>query len=71
MIEADGKKYLALTEKGNDVSNMNNFKMGILEDGTVWNFETDTATEYSVDKDFNLYKAGKALTVQQRLKSAI
>jgi len=66
MIEADGKKYLALTEKGNDVSNMNNFKMGILEDGTVWNFETDTATEYSVDKDFNLYKAGKALTVQQR-----
>ncbi|MFR3125027.1 MAG: hypothetical protein ACLTN0_06030 [Coprococcus phoceensis] len=31
MIEADGNKYLALTEKGKDVTNMNNFTMGIKE----------------------------------------
>lgn len=66
MIEADGNKYLALTEKGKDVTNMNNFTMGIKEDGTVWDFTNNKATEYTVDKEFNLYKNGQALTVEQR-----
>ena len=47
MIEADGNKYLALTEKGKDVTNMNNFTMGIKEDGTVWDFTNNKATEYT------------------------
>lgn len=66
MIETDGNKYLALTEKGKDVTNMNNFTMGIKEDGTVWDFTNNKATEYTVDQEFNLYKNGQALTVQQR-----
>lgn len=66
MITVDGCKYLALTEKGNSVTDMKNFTLYIKEDGTVWDSRTDSATDYSVDEDFNLYKNGSALTVQQR-----
>ena len=66
MITVDGCKYLALTEKGNSVTDMKNFTLYIKEDGTVWDSRTDSATDYSMDEDFNLYKNGSALTVQQR-----
>ena len=66
MLTVDGEKYLALTEKGNSVTDMENFTLYIKEDGTVWDSESNTATEYSVDENFNLYKNGSALTIQQR-----
>ncbi|MBQ8797480.1 MAG: S-layer homology domain-containing protein [Oscillospiraceae bacterium] len=66
MITVNGKKYVALTEKGKSVTDMANFTLYIGENGTVYDSTTGEATAYSVDENFNLYKNGDALTIQQR-----
>ena len=66
MLTVDGQSRLALTEKGKSVTSMENFTLYIKEDGTVWDSSSNSKTAYSVDENFNLYKDGLALTVQQR-----
>lgn len=58
--EIDGKKYLMLKKAGESAYNYS------IRDGVVWNDVTGTATEYTVNADFELLKDGQALTVKQK-----
>lgn len=64
MKTVGGEKYLALTKNGNSVTNMNNFDHYI-KDSIVYN-DNGTATEYTVDSHFNLFKNGEPLYVYQK-----
>lgn len=63
-ITVDGKKCMLLT--AGDNTNMNNMEYYIGADGVVYNRVDNTATEYSVDAELDLYKNGVALTMAQK-----
>lgn len=64
MKTVDGEKVLGLTKKGNDVKKWANFDHYV-KDGVVYTAE-NTKTDYTVDAEFNLSKAGEALYVDQK-----
>lgn len=51
--EVDGKKYLKLHWKDDAAGT---YDYSVRENGTIYNDTTNSATEYSVDGEYNLYK---------------
>ena len=60
--EVDGKKYLKLHWKDDAAGT---YDYSIRENGTIYNDTTNSATEYSVDGEYNLYKNGNAMLCKQ------
>ena len=60
----NGKSYMQLKKKGESAYNYT-----IRENGVIYNDTTNTATEYSVNGNYELYKNGVALTVKQKSAS--
>ncbi len=69
-IDVDGKKYLALTNTDDYTKSINDFEfyIGDFANGfaTVYNRKDKTATAYTVDVEYKLYKDGKALEMKQK-----
>ena len=67
--EINGKKHLLLTT-GENTDKLNSFKfyVGDFENGfaPVCNLSDNSATEYSVDEEYNLYKNDESLTMNQK-----
>ncbi len=63
-IDVDGENCLLLTD-GDYSGNINNFKY-YLKNGVVYNKADNTATEYTVDAEYRLYKNGSALMMDQK-----
>ncbi len=63
-IDVDGEKCLLLTD-GDYAGNINTFKY-YLKNGVVYNKADNTATEYTVDAEYRLYKNGEALMMDQK-----
>lgn len=68
-VEVDGEKYLLLTNlQRDDRPYTFNYYMGAFDDNgmaLVYKRADNSVTEYSVDKDFNLYKNGEVLKTKQ------
>ena len=60
--EVDGKKYLKLHWKDDAAGT---YDYSVRENGTIYNDTTNSATEYSVDGEYNLYKNGNAMLCKQ------
>lgn len=60
--EVDGKKYLKLHWKDDTAGT---YDYSVRENGTIYNDTTNSATEYSVDGEYNLYKNGNAMLCKQ------
>ena len=60
--EIDGQKYLKLRWKDDAAGT---YGYTIRENGVIYNDAANTATEYSVDAEYNIYKNGTALTCKQ------
>ena len=69
-VEVEGKKYLLLTDLQRDNKTYTfKYYMGDFDENgmaTVFYRNDNTATEYTVDKDFILYKNGEALKTKQK-----
>lgn len=63
-VKIDGVQCLLLTD-GNNNDDIGSFKY-YLKDGIVYNKADKTATEYTVDAEYRLYKNGKALMMDQK-----
>lgn len=69
-VEVNGKKHLLLTDRDySDKLYTFQYYIGEYVDGmaTVYNRADNTATEYSVDSEFGLYKNGVALMLDQKV----
>lgn len=60
--EVDGKRYLKLHWKDDAAGT---YDYSVRENGTIYNDTTNSATEYSVDGEYNLYKNGNAMLCKQ------
>lgn len=60
--EIDGKKYLKLRWHEDGTSDYN---YSVRENGVIYNDVTNTATEYQVDGEYDLYQNGAVLTCKQ------
>ena len=67
-ITVDGKRCMLLTAGANTNQNNMEYYVGEFVDGmaTVYNRADKTATEYSVDTEYDLYKNGVVLTMAQK-----
>ena len=69
-VEVNGKKHLLLTDRDySDKLYTFQYYIGDYVDGmaTVYNRADNTATEYTVDSEFRLYKNGEALMLDQKM----
>ena len=64
-IDVNGEKLMALTT-GENSDDFSTFAYYIGADGVVYNKADNTATEYTVDDEFRLYKNGAALYMDQK-----
>ena len=64
-ITVNGEKVMALTT-GDGSDAIDTFAYYIGADGVVYNKADNTATEYSVDEEYNLYKNGAAIYMDQK-----
>lgn len=63
--EIDGVNRMLLTD-GDYTAAPKNFKYYIGDNGVIYNRNDKTATEYTVDEEFRLYKNSKALMMDQK-----
>jgi len=63
-VDVDGEKCLLLTD-GDYAGDINSFKY-YLKNGVVYNKADNTATEYTVDAEYRIYKNGEALMMDQK-----
>lgn len=63
----DGEEYMLLTKGDNTKLSTFDYYIGAFEGdfAPVYNLADNTKTNYSVDKEFDLYQDGKALTMKQ------
>ena len=64
-VDVNGEKCLLLTD-GDYAGNINSFAYYLGSDGVVYSKADNTATEYTVDEEYNLYKNGAALMMDQK-----
>ncbi|MBR3815452.1 MAG: exo-alpha-sialidase [Clostridia bacterium] len=64
-VDIDGEKCLLLTD-GDYAGDIDAFEYYLGKDGVVYNKADNTATEYTVDAEYRLYKNGAALMMDQK-----
>lgn len=69
-VDVNGEKCLLLTD-GDYAGDIDTFKYYLGKDGVVYNKADNTATEYTVDAEYRLYKNGAALMMDQKASEGV